>query len=341
MPFENPETGQEFADFGSCVSTVMDWDGVDSQEQAESMCGSWQAATKNTIVYNARDPTQSGRIREKWQAALESRLTELYDKIPGWFDQSSVEYETVRIRFTDWFRQQLFDTVLERADIEDIRRGRHWTATYVRQSYRRGLQLARRDLQSLDTYTEFQIRQATRERKTAHKDGLRTEFNQGYAGLRDQMSRAMDDVGAIVREGVNNRQPVEWFITEIQSYIDSDMLNAARAHANTIAVDAVNEALLTSFESIGVEQVGVAPETDEADSNAQNYIRLNELPDPADPRTPDEAQWVTAGDDSVCPVCEALEGTVVKIENVRNKDRFLPPVHCSCRCRLLPIAPGR
>lgn len=43
-------------------------------------------------------------------------------------------------------------------------------------------------------------------------------------------------------------------------------------------------------------------------------------------------EWSTAGDERVCPLCEPLEGIVLKIEEARG----LIPRHPQCRCALLP-----
>lgn len=47
------------------------------------------------------------------------------------------------------------------------------------------------------------------------------------------------------------------------------------------------------------------------------------------------AEWSTAGDDRVCPLCAPLEATVMKIREARG----LLPRHPNCRCAYLPIAP--
>jgi hypothetical protein len=349
MPFENPETGQEFEDFDACVDTVSAWDGIDTS-QAEAMCGSWQAETKGNIRYNASDPTESSRIRKSWQDELRRRVENVSKQIPNWFERNSGKLQNIRLRFTQWFRTQLFEQVLEQTDEGRISGGRHWTGSYIRRAYQRGLQLARRDLESMSGFTSFRIKQQTRFRSSFHQEHAAREYNQAYAGLRDQMFRAVDRVGSIIREGIDAEEDRAWFIEEIQGHIDSDMQNAARSHANTIVVDAVNEALLTTFEQIGIQNVGVAPESQEASLNQVNAIRLNDgMFDfrADDPDTPDDVQFVTAGDASVCPECRGLEGTTVDISEGLSSEgslsgglRSVIPVHVNCRCRWVPIDPS-
>ncbi len=47
-------------------------------------------------------------------------------------------------------------------------------------------------------------------------------------------------------------------------------------------------------------------------------------------------EWSTAGDDRVCPLCEALDGMVLTIREARG----LIPRHSSCRCSFLPANVG-
>ncbi len=46
------------------------------------------------------------------------------------------------------------------------------------------------------------------------------------------------------------------------------------------------------------------------------------------------AEWSTAGDEKVCPLCHAREGEILSIEDARG----LIPLHPSCRCSWLPAA---
>lgn len=46
-----------------------------------------------------------------------------------------------------------------------------------------------------------------------------------------------------------------------------------------------------------------------------------------------KAEWLTAGDERVCPICASLEGKVFTLEEVRP----MIPVHPSCRCVAVPF----
>jgi len=46
-----------------------------------------------------------------------------------------------------------------------------------------------------------------------------------------------------------------------------------------------------------------------------------------------QAEWRTAGDARVCPICESMEGKVFTLENASGKI----PAHPNCRCIFLPV----
>ena len=48
-----------------------------------------------------------------------------------------------------------------------------------------------------------------------------------------------------------------------------------------------------------------------------------------------KAEWITAGDDRVCPQCADLEGELFTIEVARG----MIPLHAQCRCAWLPFNP--
>lgn len=80
----------------------------------------------------------------------------------------------------------------------------------------------------------------------------------------------------------------------------------AQQIARTEIIRAHAEGALDSLERLGVDRVGVMVE------------------------------WSTAGDDRVCPLCEELEGVVLRISEARG----LIPRHTQCRCAHIPANVG-
>lgn len=316
------------------------------------------------LKYNAEDPTETKRLRSEFQSAIERRWDTVREDLQRWFSEldDPLPYPRLRMRFRNWFSQRIHEAVLEQAADTTINNGRHWTGNYVRQAYRQGLQLAKRDLQEIGT-PQRQIRQATRPRASHHHDPRVQQYQYAYLGLADQMSRAIDEAGGAIRRGIDQQEDRQWFVKEVNGVID-DILVAGRAHANTVIVETVNRALLAAFRFVGVEEVGIAPES-RPGSASVNAIRVNQppedgpdtvreavsgggssFPDPSDPREPDELQFVTAGDEKVCPECRRLAGTIVDIEGALGSEGKLSgalgsiiPVHVNCRCRWVPLPP--
>ena len=46
-----------------------------------------------------------------------------------------------------------------------------------------------------------------------------------------------------------------------------------------------------------------------------------------------KAEWMTAGDDRVCPICASLQGQVFSLDEIEP----LIPRHPNCRCIALPL----
>lgn len=82
--------------------------------------------------------------------------------------------------------------------------------------------------------------------------------------------------------------------------------SAAERVARTEIIRAHAEGQLEALGQLGVEEVGVAVE------------------------------WSTANDDRVCPLCESLEGVVLKLDEARG----MLPRHPNCRCAWIPANVG-
>lgn len=317
---------------------------------------------------NATDPTESQQLRNSFQTQILDRWDDVEQQVEDWFTGTGeLNYDRLRLRFRTWFESTAFNVVLEQANDADVNNGRHWTASYIRDAYQQGLKLAKRDLQTFE-YTQRTISQATKYFADAHQQPLTRSYESAYIGLSDQIHRMVDEVSKRLREGIQERESREWFVENVNDRIEKVGKNQGKAHGNTVVVETVNDALLNAFQLAGVEQVGVAPESSPGSANLTNYVDIRThadgdpetfaeavglgdddgIPDPDDPRDPDEVQFVTAGDAKVCEQCMALEGTVVDIAKARGTEGKLAgagpgkilPVHPNCRCRWLPVAPS-
>lgn len=330
MPFESPD-GATFDDFQDCVDTLTE-DGSMSVEGAKAACGLWQSQTKdNFIRANAVDPTESKTLRKQFQQRLGSRWRDVRGQNREWImDMDPSTEDSVALqRYRQHLLRFIMDTVVESTSDRQVRRGQHWTAQPVRTAYQKGLTLAGRDFNSLDGVPDEVIQSATRFTADHNQSELQSLYVRTYSKLESQGEDARGFLQDVFAEGLAQEKSRTALVDETNSILRGKVVNRARAHASTTVVRSVNRALLTAFENAGVTQIGFSVEA-EVQPNRDNYsVKANAA---------GEVQWETAGDSNVCPVCQGLAGTVLKISEVKGSPQFQPPVHPNCRCRLVPTA---
>lgn len=227
--------------------------------------------------------------------------------------------------FVDWLETAMDDEVLEPVGMIALRDGRHYTGTYVRSSYTRALADADRRLREagvdvadadVATVINAPIHERTLQR-------LYTRTFENLEGITDDTARILrEELTRGLAEGVNPRTVARRLTGEIRT------ISRTRAEvlARTETINAYTESTLTRFEQVGVGRVTVS------------------------------AEWQTAGDQRVCPICETLEGQTFTVREARTETfefdasaedvidslageyPVKPPTHVQCRCALLPAA---
>lgn len=127
---------------------------------------------------------------------------------------------------------------------------------------------------------------------------LATRSYEQLKGVTQQMSSSMSRVLA---QGVADGKNPYALVNELSKETGISKARAARV-GRTEIMHAHSEGQLDSYEKLGVEELGVL------------------------------AEWSTAGDDRVCPICKPLEGGIFTIEEARG----LIPRHPNCRCTWIP-----
>lgn len=209
--------------------------------------------------------------------------------------------------FRNWLNQQIDDKVL-RLDPT----GSAWTRQYVFSSYRQGLLNAymatRRNAASLEagfvegSQAEF-LRSSFNSSVAIEKiELLGTRVYEGLRGVSSQMSAQMSRVLA---QGIADGKHPYQLAKELNAEIGFAFARAARI-ARTEIMHAHAEGQLDGYEALGVQELGVM------------------------------AEWSTAGDDRVCPLCVPLEGGIFTIAEARG----MIPRHPNCRCTWIPANVG-
>lgn len=206
--------------------------------------------------------------------------------------------------YRQWLQQQIDAGILS-VDAT----GKPWTATYVESAYRKGTVRAYTDLNAERLASEPTIftggraeflRSSFMQPETLSKvELLSTRAFTELKGVTDTVSQQMS---RILSNGLaSGRGPIA-IARQMTEAIGSLSRTRAEVIARTETIAAHAEGQLDAFQRLGEETVGV------------------------------EAEWSTAGDERVCPLCAPLDGVIMPIEEARG----LLPRHPNCRCSWSP-----
>jgi len=211
-------------------------------------------------------------------------------------------------RFGDWLTEQIESGFFEVDNADDI-----WANTHIRGAYNQGLKRGYEQVNAEALSADagfYQGSKASFLRDAFASDVsidrlkiLYTMNTNELKGITNAMSKEMN---RLLAEGIGNGLNPR----EVARNITQSMPRITRKRALTIArteiVRAHGEGQLNSYERLGIESVTVM------------------------------AEWKTAGDDRVCPLCNPLEGVVMTMKEARG----LIPRHPNCRCAYVPANVG-
>lgn len=208
--------------------------------------------------------------------------------------------------FSNWLRGQMAADILAAGpDAAGNRQTTEpWTSPYIESAYKRG-QLnaylaAKRKDGTIDANQEEFLRESFNAPETRSKlELLGTRTFEGMKGVTEAVA---SDLNRILATGMVNGDGAIEIANAMSGRIDSITRTRALTIARTEIIHAHAEGQLDSFEKLGVEELGI------------------------------NAEWSTAGDDRVCPLCQPLEGKVFSMKDARGKI----PLHPNCRCSWVP-----
>ena len=181
---------------------------------------------------------------------------------------------------------------------------------YIESAYKRGLVRGYTDskIGLLLDHPEFY--------EASKEEFLRSAFTAGESFSKVQLlatrvfedmqgftSAVSQDANRILSEGLIRGDGALEISRALDKQINFRTKQRALAIARTETIRAHAEGQLDAFERLGVAQVGLM------------------------------AEFLTAGDDRVCQVCQSLEGQVFTVEEARG----IIPVHPNCRCAWIPF----
>lgn len=210
--------------------------------------------------------------------------------------------------FRQWLASQITADIVPLADTPD----KYWER-FVQEGYRKGAGRAFTDVRKPALAGNIDFFEGTRD------EFLRQSFAQPVAIEKVQLLtgrvftelKGVTDVMAqqITRElaeGLTRGDSPRKIARDLNNRVEKIGKHRARLIARTEIIKSHAEGQLDAMENLGVVSVGVAVE------------------------------WSTAGDDRVCPLCQPLDGVVMKIREARG----IIPRHPQCRCAFIPANIG-
>lgn len=140
-------------------------------------------------------------------------------------------------------------------------------------------------------------------RLPVHRQTLETLYTRTFSELRGITESMGQQISRELADGVSRGIGPEAMARNLSDRVDKVGLHRGRVLARTETIRAHADASLNRFEQFGIDRVG------------------------------GRAEWQTADDARVCPICLGLEGQIVPIEEARGRI----PIHPQCRCSWLPI----
>jgi len=287
------------------------------------------------------DPTRTLHLRNAFEAKMRWRFRRLRGRIRTAIIQEDcfglasrlggitlqVAFDFPRVEdkvegFMTWLKQQEELDLLETTRLPQLGVAREaaWTDVYIRDSYKRGVLRANRELARAGYSVEriADLDEVERLlRAPMHADRVGMLYTRAFNGLRG-ITDAMDmQISQVLAQGLVDgdgpyalaRKLTKTITGPVGGLGITDTLGRfipaerrARMLARTEIIRAHHQGTIQEYRNWAVEGVKV------------------------------RAEWRTAGFD-VCPVCADLEGEVFELDKIEN----MIPVHPHCRCIALPL----
>lgn len=200
--------------------------------------------------------------------------------------------------FNDWFKRQVENGVF--IVPEGTPMDRPWVAEYVESAYKRGLLNAyfAAHTDQFPSMEAFMAAFAAPESMAK----IRLLATRVFEELRGITSAMSTELSRILTQGLIDGQDMLTIAREMTRKIQGMTLQRALVMARTEIIRAHAEGQLDAFRKLGVEKLDI------------------------------KAEYSTAGDDRVCPICEELEGRVYTLDEASG----VIPQHPNCRCAWIP-----
>lgn len=223
--------------------------------------------------------------------------------------------------FLDWLQRAQAEEVLEFSgqfedfddiSFDDVQPG-HWQNARIRQAYRKGAKDAENRLrrQGIDVSVEDVSATITRPIHARQLFGL---FERNFELLKTVQQAGHEEIAETIRQtltdGLARGQGAQKIARRMTGAatdrISKTMFHRSKMIARTEIIKSHADATILRYQQLGVDTLA------------------------------GKAEWSTAGDARVCPICIGMQGTLHKLEDARG----LIPIHPNCRCTWVPVIAG-
>lgn len=211
--------------------------------------------------------------------------------------------------YRKWLKDQVDHGLLA---VDPKNQDRPWVASHVESVYRKGLIRAYTDAHKIGGDEMPYVQGGKKEflrmafAGPVSNNRIKAISTRTFSELRGITAQMDTEMTRILTSGIANGTGAEVLAKELTDTVDGMTRKRARRIARTELAYAHSEGQLDSFEMMNIDEVGVM------------------------------AEWSTAHDDKVCPLCQPMEGVVLTVKEARG----LLPRHPNCRCAWIPANMG-
>jgi SPP1 gp7 family putative phage head morphogenesis protein len=181
-----------------------------------------------------------------------------------------------------------------------------WTSKYVLSAYQRGIVRARQEMgkagYSVPSIADSGGIQAVFN-QPFHIDRVGVLYTRVFSELKGITSAMDQQISRVLADGMVQGLNPNTIARNLTNRVDAIGISRARTLARTEVIRAHHSAMVQEYRNWGVEGVKV------------------------------KAEWVTAGDGRVCPLCAPLDGKVFTVDQIES----MIPRHPNCRCISIPV----
>lgn len=290
--------------------------------------------TTDTLARANADPTRTTTLRRRYAQRLRGRFAAINTEIRAGVRERDIfglnrETDTLAtpppsFRFAtdaekaEGFREWL-DRQLDAEVLQTIGPNRN---QFLTEAYRRGLRHAETSLRQAGISVPAGGVEAAIV-APLHRDALETLYTRNFRALEGITAEVGTQISRELTDGLQAGIGPRDMARNLTDRVDAIGKTRATVLARTEVINAHAEATLNRYDELDVEGVTV------------------------------RAEWQTAGDARVCPICQALEGRTWTIQEARETRLDLsgrvpddvsgasdvpvkPPAHPQCRCALIP-----